>query len=151
MRLYIYILISIDIYHRVCINKSVEWTSLHPRMSILSQWSQFFCYERLNKSVLNLRSPLDSIRDAMLTVSPNKQYRGIFNPTTPANKVNPYLDSKVHGATMGPIWGWQDPSGPHIGPVNFAIWVPFWFWIILLVSQMALLDTCINLNTSMDK
>ena len=32
-------------------------------------------------------------------------------------------DSKVHGANMGPIWGRQDPGGPHVGPVNFAIWV----------------------------
>ena len=31
-------------------------------------------------------------------------------------------DSKVHGANMGPIWGRQDPSGPHIGPMDFAIW-----------------------------
>ena len=34
-----------------------------------------------------------------------------------------YPDSKVHGANMGPIWGWQYPGGPHIGPINFAIWV----------------------------
>ena len=32
-------------------------------------------------------------------------------------------DSKVHGANMGPIWGRQDPGGPHVGPMNFAIWV----------------------------
>ena len=31
-------------------------------------------------------------------------------------------DSKVHGATMGPIWGRQDPSGPRVGPMNFVIW-----------------------------
>ena len=31
-------------------------------------------------------------------------------------------DSKVHGANMGPIWGRQDPGGPHIGPMNFVIW-----------------------------
>ena len=30
-------------------------------------------------------------------------------------------DGKVHGANMGPIWGRQDPSGSHIGPMNFAI------------------------------
>ena len=24
-------------------------------------------------------------------------------------------DSKVHGANMGPIWGRQDPDGPHVG------------------------------------
>ena len=23
---------------------------------------------------------------------------------------------------MGPIWGRQDPGGPHNGPMNFAIW-----------------------------
>ena len=32
-------------------------------------------------------------------------------------------DSKVHGANMGLIWGRQDPGGPHVGPMNFAIWV----------------------------
>ena len=31
-------------------------------------------------------------------------------------------DSKVHGANMGLIWGRQDPGGPHVGPMNFAIW-----------------------------
>ena len=30
-------------------------------------------------------------------------------------------DNKVHGANMGPIWGRQDPGGPHVGPMNFAI------------------------------
>ena len=24
---------------------------------------------------------------------------------------------------MGPIWGRQDPDGPHVGPMNIAIWV----------------------------
>ena len=31
-------------------------------------------------------------------------------------------DSKVHGANIGPIWGRQDPGGPHVGPMNFVIW-----------------------------
>ena len=30
-------------------------------------------------------------------------------------------DSKIHWDNMGPIWGRQDPGGPHIGPMNFAI------------------------------
>ena len=34
-----------------------------------------------------------------------------------------YADSKVHGAKMGPIWDRQDPGGPHVGPMNFVIWV----------------------------
>ena len=42
--------------------------------------------------------------------------------------VNPNLyqvynpDNKVQGANMGPIWGRQDPGGPHVGPMNFVIW-----------------------------
>ena len=31
-------------------------------------------------------------------------------------------DSKVLGANMGPIWGRQDPGGPHVGPMKFPIW-----------------------------
>ena len=27
-------------------------------------------------------------------------------------------DSKVRGAIMGPIWGRQDPGGPHVGPMK---------------------------------
>ena len=35
--------------------------------------------------------------------------------------------SKVHGANMGPIWGRQGTGGPHVGPMNIAIWqVIFW-------------------------
>ena len=35
-------------------------------------------------------------------------------------------DSKVHGANMGTIWGRQDPGGPHVGHMNFAIWKYIW-------------------------
>ena len=31
-------------------------------------------------------------------------------------------DSKIHGANVGPTWGRQDPGGPHVGPMNHAIW-----------------------------
>ena len=31
-------------------------------------------------------------------------------------------DSQVRGANMVPIWGRQVPGGPHVGPMNFAIW-----------------------------
>ena len=34
-----------------------------------------------------------------------------------------YPDSKVHGANMVPIWLQQDSDGPHVGPMNLAIWV----------------------------
>ena len=40
-----------------------------------------------------------------------------------------YPDSKVHGANMGPIWGRQDPGGPHVGPMKLAISVYIWVYI----------------------
>jgi hypothetical protein len=42
-----------------------------------------------------LHSPVDSILDAVLTVSPNKQYRGIVRPTTPAQH-GPVDNTGVH-------------------------------------------------------
>ena len=31
-------------------------------------------------------------------------------------------DSKLHGANMGPTWVLSAPDGPHVGPINLAIW-----------------------------
>ena len=45
--------------------------------------------------------------------------QGVFNSLV---YVNVIPDSKVHGANMGPILGRQDPGGPHVGPMNLAIW-----------------------------
>ena len=62
-----------------------------------------------------------------------KEAPGIYDPTAGRWDVQPVEmvaveidnpDSKVHGASMGPIWGRQDPGGPHVGPMNFAIWEP---------------------------
>ena len=33
------------------------------------------------------------------------------------------LIARFMGVNIGPIWGRQDPGGPHVGPMNFAIWV----------------------------
>ena len=48
-----------------------------------------------------------------------------------------FPDSKVYVANMGPIWGRQDPGGPHVGPMNFAIWVIL-FILKLHVNDMRL-------------
>ena len=37
--------------------------------------------------------------------------------------IEPYPDSKALGANMGPTRGRQDPREPHVGPMNFDIWV----------------------------
>ena len=34
-------------------------------------------------------------------------------------------NDKVLGANMGPTWGQQDPGGPHVGPMNLAIWAVY--------------------------
>ena len=31
-------------------------------------------------------------------------------------------DSKVHGANMGPTWVLSSPGGPHVSPMNLALW-----------------------------
>ena len=52
--------------------------------------TEFFCFVLFRSIFTNLPTPLLSILLAVFTVSPNKQYRGIFRPTTPA--------------TQGPVW-----------------------------------------------
>ena len=42
-------------------------------------------------------------------------------------------DSKLHGANMGPIWGQQDAGGPHVGPMNLAIWDSYFVYMILKI------------------
>ena len=40
-------------------------------------------------------------------------------------------DSKVHGANMGPIWGREGPGGPHVDPMNLAIWDALFFIVYI--------------------
>lgn len=57
------------------------------------------------------RSPVDSMREAVLTVSPNRQYRGMVRPTTPAT----HGPAETRGWWGGGAWagagGWW-----HLGP-----------------------------------
>ena len=48
-------------------------------------------------------------------------------------------DSKVHGAHMGSTWVLSAPGGPHVGPMNLAVWlewnlIPGWDGINTAVS-----------------
>ena len=36
---------------------------------------------------------------------------------------NIFPDGQVYGANMGPTWGRQDLGGPHVDPMDHAIWV----------------------------
>ena len=41
---------------------------------------------------------------------------------SPEDRFRWYIDTLIAGF-MGPTWDLQDPGGPHIGPINLAIWV----------------------------
>ena len=43
-------------------------------------------------------------------------------------------------ANMGPIWGRQGPGGPHVGPINFAIWRPLTpiFFLMCVLTMLRL-------------
>ena len=51
-------------------------------------------------------------------------------------------DSKVPETNMGPIWGRQDPGGPHVGPMNFAMWecmlIRWWIQIVTCIVLVIL-------------
>ena len=53
-----------------------------------------------------------------MAISSTAVGRRVFSTNAP--------DNKIHGANMGLIWGRQDPGGPHVGPMNFAIWGINW-------------------------
>ena len=48
-------------------------------------------------------------------------------------------DSKVYVANMGPIWGRQDPGGPHAVPMIFVIWGAM---ILAKLSSINLVSEC---------
>ena len=48
---------------------------------------------------------------------------GIYYSAIPPNThFSPQCLQSLIARFMGPIWGWQDPGGPHAGPMNLAIW-----------------------------
>ena len=43
------------------------------------------------------------------------------SPGVRRRQLSGILDSKVHGANMGPTWVLSAPDGPHVGPMILAI------------------------------
>ena len=54
-------------------------------------------------------------------------------------------DSKVHGANMGPTWALLAPDGPHVGPINLAIWAQNWLTVVTTVICILLIYDLQNL------
>ena len=99
------------------------------------------------------KSPLSCFTDSyeqiyfITFVSITSFYLNLFVVFTPrissfASFRHTYPDSKVHGTNMGPIWGRQDPGRPHVGPMNFAIWVH-----AKQANEIVHYFTCPNRNT----
>ena len=63
---------------------------------------------------LTITYPFFNFNSGLTKLVMDKQSLAIICQSTP--------ESKVHGANMEPTWGRQDPDGPHVGPMNFAIW-----------------------------
>ena len=90
--------------------------------SQLNQWQQGHTYYGKKLCVafwtVEILTPDQRIHNEMLaftSITVNQLYQ---EPQCIINSPG----SKVHGANMGPIWGWQDPAGPHVGPMNLVIW-----------------------------
>ena len=65
--------------------------------------------------------------DCLLRGHLYQRFYGRWSQTVP--------DSKVYGAKMGPIWGQQDPRGPHVCHMNLAIWNRLYMHVSLYISQ----------------
>ena len=87
------------------------WKSCLWNLLWLMAWS-WTGYKPLPKSVMT------QFTDVYIHLMPSKMNASGFSDNCQENTP----DSKVHGANMGPIWGRQDPGGPHVGPMNFVIW-----------------------------
>ena len=68
---------------------------------------------------------LDCLFISLLRLTTKNVESQHFWPLCEKNPVWKILESTVHGAHMGPIWGQQDPDGPHVDPMNLAIWDVF--------------------------
>ena len=78
----------------------------------------FLCTCKKNK----ITRHVDELNFGMISEQEDSKYHLCYD------RNRNYPDSKVHGANMGPIWGRQDPGGPHVGRINFAIWVTLHIW-----------------------
>ena len=82
----------------------------------------YFCCSWISWSSRNFRQRSWLHCDSYWSLAGGQIKSAMLNWDAPAVTLGNYPDSKIHGADMGPIWGRQDPGGPHVGPMNFAIW-----------------------------
>ena len=71
-----------------------------------------------------------------MTLSGPHPHNKIYHSSQSIFWMKYFPDSKAHGANMGPIWGRHVSGGPHIGPMNFAIWVVIFAQLFLSVRNI---------------
>ena len=99
------------------VNVEISWDSDY----VISYWpilrySNYASPAHINRYTQGLHLTVLCRGTVIVNVSPILQ-----GWHTDTETINHKADSKVHGANMGPIWGQQDPGGPHVGPMNFAL------------------------------
>ena len=83
-----------------------------------------------NINLLLFEFPVKFVRRQFYFKSSKIGYQNRSNSQT-------HLDSKVDGANMGSTWVLLAPDGPHVGPMNFAIWASMHLLNSLGILQIA--------------
>ena len=117
-----------NIHTSINSHKISNYHHTHPALIAISVWQNpliYLCSNSLpscsfvNHNVaMNTQWLWPSFLTFTATVIPDIDWQLLSRPLQ-----RNYPDSKIHGANMGPIWGRQELGGPHVGPMNFAIWV----------------------------
>ena len=95
------------------IDEAIQWELLTEFCLVCLSGKGFFATSKCTGTCLFMIHIVFSL----FTLCPLEKISSLtiwFGDTIPYNQ--------VHGVNMGPIWGRQNPDGPHVGPMNFAIW-----------------------------
>ena len=111
-----------------------------------STFVKYWWYDSKTKQNSKITKPRTQWIDCMSFIACVITLEGQIFGITLSSAVMPITldipDNKLHGANMGPIWSRQDPSGPHVGPMNLTIWISFskfvWLSMISCISRISL-------------
>ena len=78
---------------------------------------------------------------ARVSTSPKMHHK---SPAPQDNKRT--LIARFMESTWGPLWDRQDPGGPHVGPMNFAITEVLFFNILLKFKYLSNVDYYLTIS-----
>ena len=120
LRISDYVGLANSVSHVVIDNKFVDQYSL----SFQLRQASFHIMSVLKILITRLQNPIPFMTVVFLVTGCQENCPvHVITVGAVVRRLCAYPDRKVHGANMGPIWGRQDPGGPHVGPMNFVIWV----------------------------